>query len=125
MCAMPFGLLGSERLILCPYFIIILKKTKQNSAVQLLVLNEAFPKGKLATHQTRVLPFEQLLSKFFLRTSLSGEGGFGVSELTTLHADIQPSRLSEGPLRQAWHLTPHFVKEEMVGNMNFLRMIMI
>ena len=51
-----------------------LKKKEKNSAVQLLVLNEAVQKGKLANNQTGVLPFKQLLSRFFIRISLGCKG---------------------------------------------------
>lgn len=50
-----------------------------NSAVHLLVLNEAFQKGKLANNKTRVLPFKQLLSKFSIRIQLHYEGKVGIS----------------------------------------------
>ena len=47
---------------------------EKNSAVQLLVLNESVRKGKLANNQTGVLPFKQLLSRFFIRISLGCKG---------------------------------------------------
>lgn len=47
-----------------------------STAIQLLVFNEAFPKRKTGKQKTRVLPFKQLLSKFFIRTQLYDEGAF-------------------------------------------------
>lgn len=69
LCAISFELGDWGRLRLPPPLTF-------STAIQLLVLNEAFPKRKTGKQKTRVLPFKQLLSKFFIRAQLYGEGAF-------------------------------------------------